>query len=137
MPALACICKALDQSRELIAEWQKLRHIGDRSELGWSAVAEYTTEELADNFEDEKRLKKAERSAVRKAAKQKTKHVEPAAIKWVHSLCQIQPLKAQLCQACRQVTRSQGTQECHLPSYLGLQGHALPAEKWGICGLIV
>ena len=34
--------------------------IADRSEHGWATVAEYEEDELADNFDDEKRLFRAE-----------------------------------------------------------------------------
>ena len=51
----------------MIAERQKLIHNADWSELGWSVVAEYNAEELAEDSKDEKRLEKAEQSVVRKA----------------------------------------------------------------------
>ena len=65
----------------MIAERQKLIRIAERSELGWSVVAEYNADELADDSKDEKRLEKAELSSERKVAKQKIKRVEPAAVK--------------------------------------------------------
>ena len=43
-------------------------------------MAEYNGEELANDFEDEKRLEKAKQSAERKATKWKKKHVGSAAI---------------------------------------------------------
>ena len=43
-------------------------------------MAQCNAEKLADNFEDEKRLEKAEQSVERKAVKRKKKHVEPAAV---------------------------------------------------------
>ena len=45
---------------------QKLIQIADRSPLGWSTVKEYVTDELADDSGDEKRLRKAEKSAAAK-----------------------------------------------------------------------
>ena len=51
--------KTLDRGRELIAQRQKLIRIADRSEIGWSVVAEYTSDELPDDSEGEKRLEKA------------------------------------------------------------------------------
>ena len=57
----------------MTAEWQKLIRIADRPELGWSVVAEYNGEDLADDSEDEKRLEKAEQSTERKATKRKKK----------------------------------------------------------------
>ena len=43
-------------------------------------VANYNAEELADDCQDKKGLEKAEQSAERKAAKQKKKHVQSAAV---------------------------------------------------------
>ena len=61
----------LEEGRKLLTERQKLIKIADRSEFGWSVVAEYTADELADNSDDEKRIEKAEKTAERKAAKRK------------------------------------------------------------------
>ena len=73
-------CKSLNQGKELIAERQKLICIPDQSELGWSMVAEYNTEKLADDSKDKKRLEEAEQSAEWKSAKWKKKCVKPAAV---------------------------------------------------------
>ena len=50
--------------------------IADWSELGWAVVSEYTTDELADNSDDEKRMLKAEKVAQRKALARKTQQGE-------------------------------------------------------------
>ena len=50
----------------LLVEKQKVIKIADRSANGWRVVAEYTADELADDSDDEKRLEKAEKAAVRK-----------------------------------------------------------------------
>ena len=47
----------------------KLIKIADKSEHGWQTVAEYVTNELADDSDDEKRLDRAERTAEKKAKK--------------------------------------------------------------------
>ena len=80
-PALKRAYKSVKRGRHLIAERQKLIHIANHSELGWSMVAEYTADELADNSEDEKPLEKAERLAERKALKCRKKRVEPLSAK--------------------------------------------------------
>ena len=54
--------------------------IADRSELGWSVVAEYNAEELADHSEGETRLQNAAQSAEMKAAKRKKKCAEQAVV---------------------------------------------------------
>ena len=45
--------------------------MADRSEFGWSLIAEYDADELADDSDDEKKIEKAEKAAERKAAIQK------------------------------------------------------------------
>ncbi|ETW96471.1 MAG: hypothetical protein ETSY2_46335 [Candidatus Entotheonella gemina] len=64
---------ALKEGRQLLTERQKLIKIADRSEYGWGVVAEYTTDELAEDSDDEKRIEKAERAAEQKAAKRRKK----------------------------------------------------------------
>ena len=72
-PALQRALDAVRKGRQLMAERQKLIKIADRSEHGWGVVAEYTTDELAEGSDDEKRLEKAERAAEVKAAKRRKK----------------------------------------------------------------
>jgi hypothetical protein len=47
----------------------KLIKLADKSEHGWQTVAEYVTNELAENSDDEKRIDRAERTAEKKAKK--------------------------------------------------------------------
>ena len=47
---------------------QKLIKVADRSSLGWATVKEYIADDLADDSDDEKRLRKAEKSAASKKA---------------------------------------------------------------------
>ena len=72
-PALQRAMDAVKQSRRLIAERQKLLKIADRSEYGLGVVAEYTTDEVAEGSNDEKRLERAEKAAEQKAAKRRKK----------------------------------------------------------------
>ena len=58
----ACIAK-LDEGIELIEGRQKLILMGDRSDFGWKTVGEYLDNELAENDEDAKKMKKAEKEA--------------------------------------------------------------------------
>lgn len=62
-----CIAK-LDEGIELIDQRQKLILIADRSEYGWKTVGEYIDNELAENDDDAKKMKKAEKEAQRKIA---------------------------------------------------------------------
>ena len=58
----ACISK-LDEGIELVDGRQKLILMADRSEYGWKTVGEYLDNELADNDEDARKMKKAEKDA--------------------------------------------------------------------------
>ena len=63
----ACIAK-LDEGIELIDGSRKLILMADRSDFGWKTVGEYLANELADDDEDAKKMKKAEKEAQRKIA---------------------------------------------------------------------
>ena len=64
----ACIAK-LNEGIELIDQRQKLILIADKSDYGWKTVGEYLDNELADDDQDAKKMKKAEKDAQRKIAK--------------------------------------------------------------------
>ena len=67
----ACIAK-LNEGIHLIDQCQKLILIADRSEYGWKTVGEHLDNELADDEQDAKKMKKAEKEAQRKIAKSRT-----------------------------------------------------------------
>lgn len=67
-----CIAK-LNEGIELIEQCQKLILIADKSEYGWKTVGEYLDNELANNDEDVKKLRKAEKEAQRKITETKTR----------------------------------------------------------------
>lgn len=50
----------------LIQKRQKLIKLADKSEAGWLVVDEYESDELAENSEDDKKIRKAQDKAVRK-----------------------------------------------------------------------
>ena len=56
---------------ELLSRRKKLIKLADRSEAGWALLEEYVEDDLAEDFEDERRIEKAERAAERKIAKRK------------------------------------------------------------------
>ena len=58
----ACIAK-LNEGIELIDQRQKLILIADKSDYGWKTVGEYLDNELADDDQDAKKMKKAEKEA--------------------------------------------------------------------------
>jgi hypothetical protein len=69
-------CHNTDKAMSLLQEGQaaihgriKLIKLADQSAHGWQTVAEYVTNELAENSEDEKRIDRAERTAEKKAKK--------------------------------------------------------------------
>lgn len=63
----ACIAK-LNEGIELIHQRQKLILIADKCEYGWKTVGKYLDNELADNDQDAKKMKKAEKEGQRKLA---------------------------------------------------------------------
>ena len=67
-PAVEWAKAVLQKGAQLLLT-QKLIRIADRSEFGWGVVAEYIADELAEDSDDEKHLKKAEKAAKRKAVK--------------------------------------------------------------------
>ena len=62
---------------------QKKIKLADKSEAGWLVVKEYEAEELASNSEDEKRIRKAQTTALRKKSK--------AANEWAKSRRYVSP----------------------------------------------
>lgn len=62
-----------DKGMKAITTRQRHIRIADHLELGWSVVAAYESDELADNSDDKKRLFKAEKEAERRQQKRKRK----------------------------------------------------------------
>ena len=67
---------SLSEGTQLLADRQKLILLADSSELGWRVVDEYESHEIAENSDDEKKIRRATFQAERKAKVQiKKKHV--------------------------------------------------------------
>ena len=52
---------AIEEGMRLLKLRQKAIRLADRSEFGWSLVAEYDADELADDSDDEKKIVKSEK----------------------------------------------------------------------------
>ena len=64
--------KTIEAKKE-VQKRMKMIKLADRSEFGWNTVAEYESDELASNSDDEKKMKRAESRA---QAKRKRRQIE-------------------------------------------------------------
>lgn len=63
----------LKKGSVMIAERQKLIKIADRSDQGWKTADEYERDPVASDSDDEKRIRKAETAAEKKASRERLK----------------------------------------------------------------
>ena len=59
-------CNAVEKVKQTIQKRQKLIKLSDKSEGGWMVVAEYEQEELANDSDDKKRIRKEQDKDARK-----------------------------------------------------------------------
>lgn len=69
----------LERAKTLVNKRNKLIRFADKSPASWTAVEEYESDELAEDSEDEKKLRGAEKRALAKIREKKRKNVSSPA----------------------------------------------------------
>ena len=70
---LLAVQEHLQKAKSDLEKRIKLIHVADKSPAGWAAVEEYESNELAENSEDEKKLRAVERRALTKIKQKSSK----------------------------------------------------------------
>jgi len=70
---------AVEEGMRLLKLRQKAIRLADRSEFGWSLVAEYDADELADDSNDERKIEKAAEQKASMAKKKRSRSVQQSA----------------------------------------------------------
>jgi len=66
--------KDLAEGIELLLQRNKLIKLADQSDAGWAIVTQYQTNEVADDDEDDRKIRRAETAAVRQVASRRRQH---------------------------------------------------------------
>eukprot|EP00731_Ephydatia_muelleri_P007020 Em0003g1268a len=67
---------SLQKAAEMLERRMKLIKMADRSEYGWAVVAEYESDELAVDSDDEKRISRAEKEAEKKWLRKRKRQID-------------------------------------------------------------
>ena len=67
---------SLQKAAEMLERRMKLIRMADRSEYGWAVVAEYESDELAMDSDDEKRISRAEKEAEKKWLRKRKRQID-------------------------------------------------------------
>ena len=73
---------ALSEGMDIIEERNKDIMVADTSEGGWDTVNEYRKKQIAEDSEDDKKLRKADTNATRKKEQKRKKHKQTQQRKW-------------------------------------------------------
>ena len=77
--SLSAASAELERAKTLVNKRNKLIRFADKSPASWTAVEEYESDELAEDSEDEKKLRGAEKRALAKIREKKRKNVSSPA----------------------------------------------------------
>ena len=81
-PSVRKAKEALAEGMSIIDERNKDILVADTSEGGWDTVNEYKKKQIADNSDDDKKLRRADTDALRKREKKKKKYKQSSQPKW-------------------------------------------------------
>ena len=130
-PAVQRTRELIIEGRSMLEERQKLIRLADCSKFGWGVVDKYTTDDLAKDFDDKKRIERAERAAGKKAAKHH-KMFNPAKVRGGHSRLLTPSPQTPAMGVSVVVARFDQLRQWWCPQCPGLLGHVTSVARWVI-----